>query len=134
MRGPPIALLTGTPSRTSFPRGFLWDEGYHQMVISQWDVSITLQVLADWLSSMYHCSPVAAAASASSTSSSSSGGIFGSMFGGKKNDAHGHEGSFNCTAGGWIPREMILGCPYPSYPSLHTVLSNLFAFVLTLGI
>ena len=103
VRGPPIALLTGTPSRTSFPRGFLWDEGYHQMVISQWDVSITLQVLADWLSSMYHCSPTAA------SSTSSSGGIFGSMFGSKKNGVHDHEEPFNCSVGGWIPREMILG-------------------------
>ena len=78
------------------------------MVISQWDVSITLQVLADWLSSMYHCSPTAAAAS---TSSSPQGGIFGSMFGGKKNGAHDNEGAFNCSVGGWIPREMILGDP-----------------------
>lgn len=95
VRGPPISLLTSTPSRTSFPRGFLWDEGYHQMVASQWDVSITMQILADWLNAQYHCSPPAEAP----------GGLFGSMFGKKGANA---VPSSNCT-GGWIPRELILG-------------------------
>jgi mannosyl-oligosaccharide glucosidase len=46
-------LFTGTPSRTAFPRGFLWDEGFHQMVMSHWDLDITFRVISDWLNSMY---------------------------------------------------------------------------------
>jgi mannosyl-oligosaccharide glucosidase len=46
-------LFTGTPSRTAFPRGFLWDEGFHQMVMSHWDIDITFHVIADWLNAMY---------------------------------------------------------------------------------
>lgn len=46
-------LFTGTPSRTAFPRGFLWDEGFHQMVMSHWDLDITFRVISDWLNAMY---------------------------------------------------------------------------------
>eukprot|EP00850_Spirogloea_muscicola_P002227 SM000008S22316 [mRNA] locus=s8:1007219:1015250:+ [translate_table: standard] len=48
----PAPLYTAVPSRSFFPRGFLWDEGFHQLLIRKWDKGIHHDVVAHWLDLM----------------------------------------------------------------------------------
>ncbi|KAF5746454.1 mannosyl-oligosaccharide glucosidase GCS1 [Tripterygium wilfordii] len=48
----PAELYTAVPSRPFFPRGFLWDEGFHQLLIWRWDIRICLDIVGHWLDLM----------------------------------------------------------------------------------
>ena len=45
-------LFTSSPCRSFFARGFLWDEGFHNIIISQWNYNTTVDIIDSWLSTM----------------------------------------------------------------------------------
>lgn len=45
-------LFTASPCRSFFARGFLWDEGFHNILISQFNFNITIDIIDSWLSTM----------------------------------------------------------------------------------
>lgn len=48
----PYELFTTTPSRPFFPRGFYWDEGFHQLLVADWDIDLTLEMVKSWFNRM----------------------------------------------------------------------------------
>lgn len=48
----PYELFTSIPSRPFFPRGFLWDEGFHLLPVIDWDVDLTLDIIKSWFKLM----------------------------------------------------------------------------------
>ncbi|CAH8857165.1 unnamed protein product [Trichobilharzia szidati] len=45
-------LFSATPSRPNFPRGFLWDEGFHGLILARWDPILAMETVGSWLDLM----------------------------------------------------------------------------------
>jgi mannosyl-oligosaccharide glucosidase len=48
----PYQLFSAVPSRAFFPRGFLWDEGFHLQVTLDWDIDLALDMVSSWFDLM----------------------------------------------------------------------------------
>jgi len=48
----PYELYTSIPSRPFFPRGFLWDEGFHLIPMAEWDLDLAMQIMQSWFGTM----------------------------------------------------------------------------------
>lgn len=48
-----ICLVANVPVfRSFFPRGFLWDDGFHGLLIAAWDLDIELDIISHWFDLM----------------------------------------------------------------------------------
>ena len=50
----PAELFSASPSRPQFPRGFLWDEGFHLILINKWNSKLAKASLVSWLNRMMY--------------------------------------------------------------------------------
>lgn len=41
-------LFAVVPDRPDHAHGFMWDEGFHQHLISVWDMNLTMEVISSW--------------------------------------------------------------------------------------
>ncbi|KAF2108891.1 glycoside hydrolase [Lophiotrema nucula] len=48
----PFTLLSHTPSRPTYARGFLWDEGFHLLAVMEWDLDLAVSVIKSWMGLM----------------------------------------------------------------------------------
>lgn len=44
----PYGLFTAVPSRSQFPRGFYWDEGFHLLQIMEYDFDLAFDIISSW--------------------------------------------------------------------------------------
>lgn len=45
-------MFTPSPSRFAFPRPFLWDDGFHNMLACKWNPYLCMQTISDWMETM----------------------------------------------------------------------------------
>eukprot|EP00760_Papus_ankaliazontas_P017170 PhM_4_TR17053/c0_g1_i1/m.18456/K01228/GCS1; mannosyl-oligosaccharide glucosidase len=47
-----LPLVSAVPCRSKFPRGFMWDEGFHQMLIAKWLPELSKDIIMHWMLQM----------------------------------------------------------------------------------
>lgn len=45
-------VFSCTPSRGKFPRGFLWDEGFHLLIVCRYSLDLCMKILQNWFDLM----------------------------------------------------------------------------------